>query len=269
MTSRLLTPTGGLIRPSLNDLRRYGGGGGGAPAPRDPIDPDATGLTIEYWWEAEKESYNDTDAVTSITDYGGGGRHASSGSNHPTYRTNIINGNAVFRFDGVNDQKLTAGGTASGLTDWTMCGAYNPTSLDTSAWSVRKDGGGYAAPITSGRVQFSYSDGGKEGYWAHTGTPGVGGGWQVRSAIIKANVDDCRVFWNNEEGRTQTGNTDFSMTNQSGSRHEAGGHPQLFGGDLFGVVVLQGLLDDDTLLGLQNYYLQKIGFPLGSELTTE
>lgn len=65
------------------------------------------------WYKASSLALNDNDPVTTWTDLSGGGRDlTSSGTNRPTYKTNIINGKAVVRFDGTDDFLSRANYTA-------------------------------------------------------------------------------------------------------------------------------------------------------------
>lgn len=68
-----------------------------------PIDPDdVTGLVL--WLKAEGQSYSDNDPVSTWVDASGTGNNATQAlTKRPTFKTSIINGKAVVRFDGVND----------------------------------------------------------------------------------------------------------------------------------------------------------------------
>lgn len=56
------------------------------------------------WLDAEQDdaTYNDGDAVGTATDWSGNGRHMgqSTAGKKPTFKTNIVNGKPVYRFDG-------------------------------------------------------------------------------------------------------------------------------------------------------------------------
>lgn len=68
-----------------------------------PFSPsDVAGLKL--WLKADALSLNDNDAVSSWTDSSGNANHATgSGSTRPIYKTNIINGLPVVRFDDSDD----------------------------------------------------------------------------------------------------------------------------------------------------------------------
>ena len=64
---------------------------------------DISGLQL--WLKADSLSLNDNDAVGSWTDSSGNGNTANQGTaaNKPTFKSSIINGKPVVRFDGTSD----------------------------------------------------------------------------------------------------------------------------------------------------------------------
>lgn len=65
---------------------------------------------LSILWDASKEvGYSDTQSLSLIKDHSGNGFGAVQGTalNRPVYRTNIINGLPVFRFDGTNSYAQT------------------------------------------------------------------------------------------------------------------------------------------------------------------
>ena len=73
--------------------------------------PDSlSGLAV--WLAAYKLiGKNDNDAIDSWTDESGNGKHAvqATGNKQPIYKTNIINGLPILRFDGANDDMEMTG----------------------------------------------------------------------------------------------------------------------------------------------------------------
>ncbi len=73
---------------------------------------------LQGWWKADAGVYsdagstpaNDNDTVQQWNDQSGNGRHFSqaTATNRPTYRTAIVNGKPVIRFDGVDNFMATA-----------------------------------------------------------------------------------------------------------------------------------------------------------------
>jgi len=96
---------------------------------------------LEAWWDAAALSYADNtaiDATNVFTDRSSNARHASqaTATNQPLCKTNIINGNRVVRFDGVDnflsftsinpanlDYTIIFVGTAPTATDGILLGA--------------------------------------------------------------------------------------------------------------------------------------------------
>lgn len=74
------------------------------------IDPNTLSPYLLYDADVDDATYNDGDAVGSMTDQSGNGRHAtqSTATKKPTFKTNILNGRAVYRFDGGDCAQVTA-----------------------------------------------------------------------------------------------------------------------------------------------------------------
>lgn len=72
------------------------GGGGFVPT-------DIAGCQL--WLDASQEAFANNDPVGTATDWSGQGHNATQGTagQQPTFKTNIINGLPVFRFDGTAD----------------------------------------------------------------------------------------------------------------------------------------------------------------------
>lgn len=81
------------------------------------LNPASAGATVAL--DARFLSgFADGDAVGTWTGRGGSSPTAS-GSNRPTYKTNILNGQPVVRFDGVNDV-MTDGGVSGSASDYSV-----------------------------------------------------------------------------------------------------------------------------------------------------
>ncbi len=79
----------------------------GAAAAAVPTPGQVSGLV--GWWRASTLALADGDPISSFTDGSGSGNHlTASGTARPTFKTNIVNGLAVARFDGVNDAMSVA-----------------------------------------------------------------------------------------------------------------------------------------------------------------
>lgn len=101
-------------------------------------------LGLKLWLDASTISgLVDSDPVTTWTDLSGNGNNAtqSTAAAKPTYKTSVINGRPVVRFDGVDDY-LTSTGVVSGfaaqdqpLTVFTVVKA-NDISVNRALWSL-------------------------------------------------------------------------------------------------------------------------------------
>lgn len=79
--------------------------------------PNRNGLVL--WLAADKQTgLNDGDPVGTWTDFSGQGNHATqaTAAKKPLYKTNILNGRPVMRFDGVDDELAPATITAARFT---------------------------------------------------------------------------------------------------------------------------------------------------------
>lgn len=63
------------------------------------------------WWKADAQSFSDNDPATPVVTSVGGGNNLSEATNPPTFKTGIVNGLPVLRFDGTNDVLKTTNAT--------------------------------------------------------------------------------------------------------------------------------------------------------------
>ena len=75
-------------------------------------------VAVKWWIAARKESFADGDAVGTATDWSSSAVNAtqSTAAKRPTFKSGIVNGNSVFRADGVNDGLVLASNPLSGAT---------------------------------------------------------------------------------------------------------------------------------------------------------
>lgn len=87
-----------------------------------PIGFDPNSLPgLAFWAAARRETiYASGGAVSRMTDWSSQANHLTSaaGTNEPTYQTNIINGQAIYRFDGTNDYLRNT--AVTGMADWSQ-----------------------------------------------------------------------------------------------------------------------------------------------------
>src|SRR5439155_17313853 len=68
-----------------------------------PFSPAEIG-GLKLWLKADALALNNNDPVSTWTDSSGNGNSpTSSGTKRPTYKTNVLNGKPVVRFDGIDD----------------------------------------------------------------------------------------------------------------------------------------------------------------------
>jgi hypothetical protein len=87
---------------------------------------------LAVWLKADALSLSDAAPVTSWTDASGNSRHAvaPTGTQQPTFRTGVLNGKPVVRFDGVNDVLRTASFTlVQPVTTFIVCKWATTTGL--------------------------------------------------------------------------------------------------------------------------------------------
>jgi hypothetical protein len=108
------------------------------------FNPNAYGNTI-WWIAARKETaYADNDSVATATDWSASAINASNSTNasKPTYKTAIVNSQAVFRADGVNDVLVPSSNPLSGKSAATICIVFKDNSDPPSGTGVTGDPAG-------------------------------------------------------------------------------------------------------------------------------
>jgi hypothetical protein len=100
--------------------------GGGAIIPTDLAN-------LQLWLKADSLTLNDGDAIGTWADSSGAGRNftqAGAETLKPTFKTNIVNGKSVARFDG--GDWLTGGASGWNLGNYTILIAYKPANTTQS-----------------------------------------------------------------------------------------------------------------------------------------
>lgn len=91
-------------------------------------------LSPYLWLDASQETYGDGDAVSTWTNRGSGANNATAGAGtEPTFKTGIMNGQPVVRFDGSNDfmsvaSYAPASTTAGQMSVWVVMTATSGSS---------------------------------------------------------------------------------------------------------------------------------------------
>jgi hypothetical protein len=106
-------------------------------------------LGLKLWLRADLISgLSDGAAVATWPDDSGGGKDAAqaTGANQPTYRTNVVNGRPVVRFDGTNDWMATPSLTFGAFTAFYVYRGTAGLLAEHSASAVVNDGDYFYPP---------------------------------------------------------------------------------------------------------------------------
>ena len=232
--------------------------GGAAFAPSD-----IAGLVA--WFDASAESFNDDDAVGTATDQSGNGNDAvqTTEAKKPTYKTGILGGNAVFRFDGSADVLVTAGGVLSANTaDFSaffVVANYTASSNNNRPWSVGYDVSGGAIEMVSygfdsTSVHSIRFDGAARTFSQADTDPSLIGVLRdtAFTEAIVARFNGSEVL---AEGTDSTDNTlGNSRVSMGGSK---GGSEQNFGGDVGEMVIYESFVSGGDITSLETYLNDK------------
>ena len=114
---------------------------------------------LAAWWKADSLGLADGATVSSWADSGPGGWTATQGtaSARPTFRTAVLNGKPVVRFDGVDDFLISSASTSH--TETTIFAVIKPTST-TGDRSIRvaSGSGGITSTIRDGKPRMGSQD---------------------------------------------------------------------------------------------------------------
>lgn len=99
------------------------------PLVYDPIDDPTDLAGLNFWHDASQEALADDAAGATITDYSGNSRNGTqaTGTARPTYKTGIVNGKAVWRFDGGDSVQGTASIATTALTAFAVISMHSST----------------------------------------------------------------------------------------------------------------------------------------------
>ncbi len=212
-----------------------GGGGGFQPS-------DIAGLKL--WLKADSLALADGNPVSTWTDSSGNGNDATGSSTaRPTYKTAIVGGKPVVRFDGSNDVLATSFVTPSAHTIFVV---YNRTNL---------------SPIGSG-------PGGDGPLWRGTNVwPSISSGFATLSTTIYTGAwSYLALTWNGTStstGAWLNGADVFTLSSfpvaatdplQLGSSLDG-----FYSGDIAEVCVFDSLLNTTDRQLVENYFHTKYG----------
>lgn len=108
---------------------------------------DISGLVV--WLKADAiTGLVDGDPVTTWEDSSSANNDATEATNKPTYKTNIINGKPVIRFDGTNDKLAIADHASLDVTNITIFAVCKVTSSGVPAYAVNRNYDGANVPYS-------------------------------------------------------------------------------------------------------------------------
>jgi hypothetical protein len=228
-------------------IAAVGGGGGFGVA-------SVAGLKL--WLKADALALNDNDPVTNWPDQSGLANDAEQAvaAQKPLFKTNIVNGKPVVRFDGVNDVLEVNPGIAAA-----------PYTLFVVAKAVA-NGTAYLVDMGGGTISIGPYDAGLWGFWS-TQTPsmyrigGATGNWTVISLVHTSAAS--AQGWNNgasPSGLFDPANTALDATWTIGAETTGGGGPM--DGDVAEMLVYDTALSTANRQLVQNYLGGKYGIAI-------
>jgi hypothetical protein len=219
---------------------------------------------LKLWLKADAlTGLGDGDPVSTWTDSSGGGNHATgSGASRPAYRTGVLAGAPVLRFDGADDRlalpNLLAG--ASAATALFVCRVVNdPPALTarTAPPLANFGNNGFSAdhyPFTDGVIYHDFGSNARK----TVGDPAASlASWHV--AAFRSAANDWKAWLNGSLLFATASNTvGFGTAPNLGAAEGLNG-PFFFDGDLAEVVVYNAALSDDDRQRVERYLGGKYG----------
>ncbi|MCB9448709.1 MAG: hypothetical protein H6585_10230 [Flavobacteriales bacterium] len=230
-----------ILSLQFNSFAQTGPGGVG----------DATNNKL--WLKADYLSQGDGTAVTSWTDASGNGFDfaQATGSKQPTYKTNILNGQPVVRFDGGDALNSTT--ITSNAGDHTVFGVLNSTS-NTYTFD-NTDGARWLTAIhTSG----AYWDGAWKGTAIATGATVKIHSWVLDDAGAEVFTDGTSYTTGTWDATSKMGGTQVLGARQDQST-------QMMTGDMGEWIVYEGALNTAQRIIVENYLASKYGITIAND----
>lgn len=211
-----------------------------------PFSPaDIAGLQL--WLKADSLSLANNDPVASWTDASGNSNHATQGTSgaQPTFKTNILNGLPVVRFDGVNDMlNLTTHLTSHAMT---IIAVANKTGTGTQAIIVTDSNEIYAEVSTNwGSYLGDFLDGGST----------LSSSFSVLSVVTR-NYNDVDLVKNGSLVTRVNGNTWYTRSGTAIGADPSG--VQFLGGDIAELLVYGSALSSTDRGNVEAYLQGKYG----------
>src|SRR5215471_9045052 len=206
---------------------------------------------LKAWWKADSLGLTDGTAVSSWGDSSASGiaLTQATSANQPIFKTNILNGNPVVRFDGIDDRLRAAStlGLSQPNTIFIVVGNWNSSTAGNLVDVATGDGA---------RQLVAYDTGVALGFYAGTGfvsdAPATHPGYICISALFNGasstiNVNGTQVL---------TGNPGSNGLGQPTIGSDGG---NAFGGDIAEIIVFNRALTAAERANVENYLGNKYG----------
>jgi hypothetical protein len=216
--------------------------------------PSISGMKL--WLKADALVLNDGDAVGTWADSSANANDAmqATAANKPTFKTNIVNGKPVVRFDGVNDY-LNLPNAFSGLTAAevfiVLRLANDPPAVDTKTglWTFGSDAQNTHFPYTDGVVYDQFGTTARK----NTGDPTT----DFAAAFRLYNVVSQAGEWTSRINTTQhyttaTNTVGFTTAPLLGYGNVGGGNYYL-DGDVAEALLYDSVLSGSNRASVENY----------------
>lgn len=250
------------------------GSGAGAYESPSPSAPEETyhftkdGLKL--WLKADAiTGLADDDPVATWNDSSGNGNNATQATeaNKPLYKTNILNGQPVVRFDGTNDFLRKT--SAAGLAAATAASAFAVVRV------VDTGGTPYICNYAADKITFyatsaehlAIQSSGDIGYSVHRLAVSQAATWVVASATIDRALatNEAKLWVNSTPGDTYDANANNTVAFGAGAWTVGASDSDaaLFNGDIAEVLVYNSALSIPQLQQVNRYLGNKYGITVG------
>ncbi len=230
--------------------------------------PDSlTGLTA--WLKADSLLLSDADPVTSWLDSSGSGNTATQGTGgaQPSFRTNVLNGKPVVRFDG-NDRLTFATESNFDIAKPTMLIVAKRTAGSSGSLLAKNttdfgDGRRRKLQMATGASSFVYGSGSDGQSINVAATPT---NWNMYGLIANSETNHS-LFVNGTETISATFTDDDNFNNATmeiGSAFSNGA--ESFTGDIAEIIIYNRALSSIEMTGVQNYLKAKYDLVTSSTL---
>lgn len=229
-----------------------------------PVPSDLSGL--QAWWKADSLALTDGAAVASWSDSSGNSRSAAQGTAgaRPVYKTSILNGKPVVRFDGVDDNLPFTASSLTSVTAFVVCAPSGGTAYNGPlGWGGLPPNHGFAlvsadgSPATWRPHIVAYASSGLEPLNKTTASASVAK--PVASKIYTYTSDQAAAS-------IRTNGVDPGVVNVTSgfTQHAAIGYGYgFFGGDIAEIAVYNRILTVPERVLVESYLATKYGLTLG------